>query len=102
VILGEIWYDSQLFLNGDQFDSSMNYPFRNNIIKLLANNEITLKDFINRIITNKYKYSEDINAGLFNLIGSHDTERISVSMKGNHLNVRIAIVLLFLFPGSIS
>ena len=101
-ILGEVWYDSQLFLNGDQFDSSMNYPFRLNVLKLFATKEIDIQEFIDRTIQNKYVYSREISKGLFNLVGSHDTPRFSTMTKGDHLSTRLGIALLLLFPGVIS
>ena len=47
-LLGEIWYDSISFLNGDQFDSSMNYPFRNNLLDFLVDKKINLEDMLKR------------------------------------------------------
>ena len=100
-LLGEIWYDSQIFLNGDQFDSSMNYPFRHNLIHLLKN-EITLGEYVEEVTRNKYQYSQEINKGLFNLVGSHDVPRISHLLNQDSFKTRVAIAILLLYPGSVS
>lgn len=31
-IIGEVWGDALRWLQGDQFDSSMNYPFTNSVL----------------------------------------------------------------------
>lgn len=101
-LLGEVWYDSMPFLNGDQFDSSMNYPFRNNILDLLIKKVITPQEYVEKVIETKYKYSHEINKGLFNLVGSHDTDRISITAKGSAREARFALAMLMLMPGVIS
>lgn len=101
-LLGEVWYDAIPFLNGDQFDTSMNYPFRNNLLDFLINKKINLKEYVFKTIENKYKYSNEINKGLFNLVGSHDTDRISVVANEDPIITRFAIAILMLSQGVIS
>lgn len=35
IIVGEVWHDASPWLRGDQFDSVMNYPFRNAVVDFL-------------------------------------------------------------------
>jgi glycosidase len=81
----------------------MNYYFRENIINnLFKNNKLNLKNFINYYIENKYKYSNEINKGLFNLVSSHDVPRITQFFNGDLIKARIAFTLLLILPGTIS
>src|SRR5690625_7339887 len=45
-ILGEIWHDSMPWLQGDQFDAVMNYPFTNSVLDFFAYNKINAEQFI--------------------------------------------------------
>lgn len=42
-ILGEIWHDSMPWLRGDQFDAVMNYPFTNQVFRLVASQTINAR-----------------------------------------------------------
>ena len=101
VILGEVWYDSMLFLMGDQFDSTMNYSFRTNARNYFINNEITTEEFINNYNRDKYKYSWPINRGIFNMVGTHDTDRVFSESKTPE-DARLIFAWLILNPGSVS
>ncbi|TCG11192.1 glycoside hydrolase family 13 protein [Mycoplasma marinum] len=101
-ILGEVWYDALPFLHGDMFDSSMNYPFRTNILESLIYKNIEIKDFKAIFTKQKYLYSNYISAGLFTLVGSHDVDRITSIAKGDKALVRSIFSFMFLAPGSIS
>lgn len=95
VILGEIWYDALPFLHGDQFDSVMNYLFRNNVIDFFIKKETNIDQFIKNMTQLKYKYSQNINLGLFNLIGTHDTDRVfRISEKNSDAKMAFAFLLL--------
>lgn len=101
VILGEVWYDSKPFLNGDQFDSTMNYPFRVNSHDFFINKTIDCHEFTEKLISTKYKYSQLINRGLFNMIGTHDTARIFDDAKSPS-DARMLTAFLILYQGVVS
>ncbi len=101
-ILGEVWYDALPFLHGDMFDSSMNYPFRTNVLECLLDKNISIPEFKSIVIKQKYLYSSYISAGLFTLVGSHDVDRITSLTNGDEALVRSMFALMFLMPGSIS
>jgi glycosidase len=74
-LLGEIWQDSARWLQGDQYDSVMNYPFIESINEFCLNKKRTAKDFMysmNRCYT---LYQEQVNKVLFNFLDSHDVDR---------------------------
>lgn len=74
-LLGEIWMDSAEWLQGDEYDSVMNYPFFESLHNFWVDEEATSRDFMyamNRIYS---LYPEQINAVLFNHLDTHDTMR---------------------------
>ncbi|KHE72878.1 glycoside hydrolase family 13 protein [Halobacillus sp. BBL2006] len=91
-ILGEIWHDSMPWLQGDQFDAVMNYPFTNAVLKFF-NGEITLDHFKNQISHVQHMYPENVNKVAFNLLDSHDTPRILTYTDGK----KEAVKLMYLF-----
>ncbi|WAA08683.1 alpha-glycosidase [Fervidibacillus albus] len=75
-ILGEIWHDSMPWLQGDQFDAVMNYPFTYGTLNFFAKDEIRAKEFTETIQHVIHSYPQNVNEVSFNLLGSHDTPRI--------------------------
>ncbi|CAG9623433.1 alpha-glycosidase [Sutcliffiella rhizosphaerae] len=92
-ILGEIWHDSMPWLQGDQFDAVMNYPFTTATLDYLAKDKTTAEDFANSISKVMHSYPDNVNEVAFNLLGSHDTPRI-LTICGEDKN---KLKLLFLF-----
>ncbi|MED4014468.1 glycoside hydrolase family 13 protein [Sutcliffiella cohnii] len=99
-ILGEIWHDAQAWLTGDQFDAVMNYPVSDAIIQFFAYRSISLQDLKNELTKVYLQYPKQINEVTFNLLGSHDTERIISRVKGNVSLVKLQFLLLFSLPGT--
>ncbi|WP_084756974.1 alpha-amylase family glycosyl hydrolase [Clostridium sp. DMHC 10] len=44
-IIGEAWDGAESYLNGDQYDSVMNYPFMYALINYFAKNSFTINEF---------------------------------------------------------
>lgn len=99
-ILGEIWHDSMPWLRGDQFDAVMNYPFTTNILKLLAKQTITAKEFVESMTGVIHMYTRNINEVAFNLVGSHDTPRILTECEEDMDRVKQVFTLLLTFIGT--
>lgn len=99
-ILGEIWHDSMPWLRGDQFDAVMNYPFTTNILKLLAKQTITAKEFVESMTGVIHMYTRNINEVAFNLVGSHDTPRILTECDEDMDRVKQVFTLLLTFIGT--
>lgn len=98
-ILGEIWNDAINWLRGDEFDAVMNYPLGETITDFWTNKEETNEKFealINRCYT---LYMQQTNDVLFNLLDSHDTERLRHKIK-NKDQIYQQLVLLLAMPGS--
>ena len=74
-LLGEIWHDSLPWLQGDEYDSVMNYPFFESMHNFWLDKHKTSADFmyaINRVYS---LYPEQINRCIFNFLDTHDTMR---------------------------
>ncbi|MFD1068086.1 glycoside hydrolase family 13 protein [Oceanobacillus locisalsi] len=99
-ILGEIWHDALPWLEGDQFDAVMNYPFTLASLDYIAKEKIDTKQFANRLSTSYASYLENSNEVAFNLLDSHDTPRVLTECDGDIEKVRLLYALLFSFPGT--
>ena len=92
-ILGEIWHDSMPWLQGDQFDAVMNYPFTNGVINYFATGELSVQQFKDILVKVLHMYPKTVNEVSFNLLDSHDTPRI-LTLAGENIN---KVKLMFLF-----
>ncbi len=99
VLIGEIWGDARNWLQGDQLDSVMNYLFRDAVLDYIAKESITSVEFDYRIQKMYDLYPEKVNLGLFNLIGSHDTERFLTLCNGDILKLKLAAIMQMTLPG---
>ena len=75
-LLGEIWHDSINWLMGDEYDSVMNYPFAQGMNDFFIDPERTNQDFEHEINRCYSLYMKQTNRVLFNLLDSHDTDRL--------------------------
>ena len=99
-ILGEIWHDSMPWLRGDQFDAVMNYPFKTNVLNLLAKNSINSKQFAENMSKVYYSYPKSVFDFTFNLVGSHDTARILTECNDNINITKQVFTILLTFMGT--
>lgn len=99
VIVGEIQHEAVSFLNGDQLDSIMNYPFRGALVDFFAKRSINEKEFDNIVSMNRAIYMSGVTRQLWNLFGSHDTPRFLYECNENVDRMKLAIVFQFCFEG---
>ncbi|GFZ32421.1 neopullulanase [Clostridium zeae] len=99
-ILGETWFDSHIWLQGDQFDATTNYPQTKPILEWAACRSINAIDFQRMYVEAMLRYSDNVNKTMFNLLDSHDTPRIFTLAKENKNLLEICYVLLYTLPGS--
>lgn len=99
-ILGEIWHDSQPWLNGDQFDAVMNYPLGDAILEFIAKGNIKPSQFkvaVNKVFT---EYAHNVNEAAFNLLDSHDTSRLLTICDDNKQKALLAYTFQMTQTGS--
>ena len=98
-ILGENWDNSYPWLHGDQLDSVMNYSLSYPLWQYLEH-KIDLKTFKDQMITYLAKTPKNVMENMFNLIGSHDTERIRHRLGQDSRRVKLAFLFMFFSAGS--
>ena len=99
-ILGEVWHTSQPWLNGDEFHAVMNYPLSDSIKDYFLRGVKKTSQFIDEINGQSMYYRQQISEVMFNLLDSHDTERILATAKGDGQLVKSALACLFLQRGT--
>lgn len=98
-LLGEIWDGNPRWVGDRHFDGLMNYPVRTLVVDLLQQ-KIHPLEFTSGIEGWLKKYPKENVFAQYNLLGSHDTERIMTVFKGNVEKVKLAMLFLFTYPGS--
>jgi len=115
-IVGEIWYDSRPWLQGDQFDAVMNYLFTESAIAFAAGPRVLADQVVGRsyhpipaISGIQYAdkidwliqlYPWEIQLAQLNLLDSHDTARLISIAGGDKASVYLATLLLMTYPGA--
>ena len=99
LIIGEIWHYAGDFLEGDEWDTVMNYPFYLNMIDLLADEKITVSQFIQNLGYLKGRLNKKCYPLMWNLIDSHDTARFLHLCKDNKKKQHLAAAFQLLLPG---
>ena len=117
-IVGEIWNDARRWLQGDQFDASMNYMVTAACLGFFAGKHLDLNEtlkaggyqgnvghidaneFATRIDSILEMYSPDVTRVQLNLLDSHDTPRF-LTCAGRDLNsLQLALTFIFTYPGA--
>ncbi|MGM0419851.1 MAG: glycoside hydrolase family 13 protein [Bacillota bacterium] len=103
-IIGEVWYRASRWLQGDQFDSVMNYKLYQDILKLTVEKSITTEEFSARLQNNLSTYRPGVPELLLNLLDSHDTPRLAWNFRDNDFEeetrkIKISAALQFFLPG---
>ncbi|MBQ7416270.1 MAG: alpha amylase N-terminal ig-like domain-containing protein [Oscillospiraceae bacterium] len=75
LIVGEVWHYAADFLQGDEWDSVMNYPFLNAAMDFVAKGEITATEYLNELGFLRGNLNHACYSVMWNLLGSHDTAR---------------------------
>jgi len=99
-ILGEIWHDSMRWLQGDQFDAVMNYPFTNSAVEFFATHKKDSQTFTDDITKVLHMYPQNENEVAFNLLDSHDTARVLTMAEGNKSRIKLLYLFQLSFIGS--
>jgi cyclomaltodextrinase / maltogenic alpha-amylase / neopullulanase len=108
-LVGEVWGRSPLWLQGDEFDSLMNYALGLDVVRRLAAGEITATAAAREMSLLYAEYPEASTAMQFNIISSHDTSRLLTLLGGGGRGTtpgagllarqRFASALLYALPG---
>lgn len=100
VIMGEIWQDGSDWLKGDEFDSVMNYRFREACLDFFGKGKCHAEDFVKEIGEIYFRYPVQANFAMLNLLSSHDTARFFSVIKKDLQRMKLAVAFQFTFPGA--
>lgn len=99
-IVGEVWYNGAPWLGGDQWDASMNYPFRDQAVRFIAEDRITATQFLNGLMQVYRFTAPQVSRNQLNLLSSHDTERFLHLAKGDTKLQALAATLQMTWVGA--
>ncbi|HWI50859.1 MAG TPA: glycoside hydrolase family 13 protein [Symbiobacteriaceae bacterium] len=92
-ILGEIWHDPTEWLQGDQYDAAMNYPWREATLAFLKGETDAVE--YDRLLTRiRFSQMHEILKGQLTLLGSHDTPRVLTELGGKAKAAQAAVLLM--------
>lgn len=105
IIIGEVWEDasnkvsygrSREYLLGEEIDGATNYPLREALISFISG-EISGKALHEKIMSLYENYPKESFYSTFNVLGSHDVERIGSLISRE--NLKSCVFFQMAFPG---
>ena len=99
LLIGEVWESAGHWLQGDMFDSTMNYDFRKHCNLFFAEQSIDASDFAGRITDMLMRYRMQMTPAQMNLLDSHDVSRFLSLCGGDMRRYRLAILFMMTFVG---
>jgi cyclomaltodextrinase / maltogenic alpha-amylase / neopullulanase len=113
-ICGEIWHPAEAWLQGDQFDAVMNYPFSRAVlgfcgVRTLVQGyrqgsyplmPLTAADFARQIDELYTRYDWQVNYAQLNLLDSHDTARALWIVGDDKSALRLCVLCQMTMPGA--
>ncbi len=98
-LLGEIWDGNRRWVGDTHFDGLMNYPVRSYIIDLLMG-RINSIHFVNEMNRHFLQYPSENIPCMYNLLGSHDTERLMTMVGEDKQKAKLSFLILISLPGA--
>ena len=98
IVVGEYWKDASIYFEKNCMNGVMNYLFRDAAISFAKGG--TARTFTNNVNEYLNEYPPQILDGLWNMLGSHDTERILTILNENTDALKTAVALQMTFKGS--
>lgn len=99
-LLSEIWGNTSPWLQGDQFDATMNYFLRDLSLGYLAGQTMDTPTFLDGLLRMLSLYAPQVLAVTHNLISSHDTARFLTMAGGKMARLKLATLLQLTLPGA--
>lgn len=99
LILGEAWHDPRAWLAGDELDGVMNYGLTKALIDYLVDGALSAPQAAARLTRLFYRTTSISARMMMNLLDSHDTDRFLTLLRGDRKRLKLALCLLFFFPG---
>lgn len=99
-LIGENWHNSESYLNGDQFDSIMNYAVTKQMMDFWVYDAIDEQTLAERLNAQFARYNDVANSMMFNLLDCHDTHRFYSLLNCNRDKLLCAIATMVFLQGS--
>ena len=99
LIVGEIWHHAPDFLQGDEWDCVMNYPFYRAVLDFAVEGVSTATEFLGALGFQRGNTHTAAIPLLWNLMGSHDTPRLLHLCGGDRERHHLAAAIQLLSPG---
>lgn len=99
LIVGENWFYAPMYLQGDEWDSLMNYHFRDAVLGFVADGTLTATEFAGRLGFMRGTIHSETYEILWNLIDCHDTPRFKHLVKNRSKKQMLAAGLQLLSKG---
>ncbi|HKZ18687.1 MAG TPA: glycoside hydrolase family 13 protein [Acidimicrobiia bacterium] len=99
-LLAEVFGDAGDWLQGDRFDATMNYTFRDICLRFLARDEADARETSDALTHLWALYSWPVTLANQNLLGSHDTVRFLTAAGDEIWRLELATLLQLTFPGA--
>lgn len=98
-LIGEIWEEAGIWLQGDQFDSTMNYTFSYLCRDFFGKGELSVSEFDAQMQRMIYRYPWQVSLAQMNFLDSHDIPRFLSYCNGNRKRMELAFFYLFMGVG---
>ncbi len=99
LLIGEVWETATHWLQGDMFDSAMNYDLRKHSQLFFAEDSIDAAAFSGRITHMLMRYKVQTVPAQLNLLDSHDVSRFLSLCNGDLRRYQLAILFMMTFVG---
>jgi cyclomaltodextrinase / maltogenic alpha-amylase / neopullulanase len=99
-LLAEIWGNTSPWLQGNQFDGTMNYFFRDLIVEFFATQKMDAVTFLGGVAAMLALYAPQVTAVCQNLFSSHDVARLLHEAGGDLGRLRLATLCQLTMPGA--
>jgi cyclomaltodextrinase / maltogenic alpha-amylase / neopullulanase len=99
-IVGEVWHDAAMWLQGDQFDAIMNYSVASAVLDYIGRGKMDAPAFADAVGSELARYPRQVVESMLNLLGSHDTPRLLTVCGSDTRCVRLAVLFQLTYPGA--
>ena len=99
-LLAEVMGDASPWLQGDRFDATMNYTFRELCLDYFAGGQSSTDEFVDGYTRMQAMYAPQVTEVNQNLLSSHDTERLLHMAGGDAMRARLATAFQLLAQGA--
>jgi glycosidase len=99
-LVGEIWTPEPRWANDKHFDGLMNYPLRDALLRLLHAGTLDMPHFVEKVEGLQTTYPRENVYAMYNLLGSHDTERLFTKVERSTEKAKLAFLFQMAYPGA--